>query len=81
MADLGGNTASAATEAIAITPADTDITATRGIYVGGAGDVAVRMNKGKNTVTFKNVPAGTILPVQADRILAATSATDIVAMW
>lgn len=82
MTALGGNTASPADQAAEITPSDsTVLAATRGIYVGVAGDVTVRMNEGKNVVTFTNVPAGSILPVSADRIMAATTADGIVAMW
>lgn len=39
----------------------------QGIYVGGAGDVKVRMLDG-STPTFKAVPVGTILPIQCDQV-------------
>lgn len=61
------------------------------LYVGTAGDVSVIMtNKyGPNgelpiileAITFKNVPAGSILPIIVDFVVATgTTATDMVAL-
>lgn len=66
-----------ARRAAAITPNDvtTFEEPTRGIYVGGTGNVKVDMVSG-GTVTFSNVVAGTILPIQVVRVYATgTSAT------
>jgi len=66
-----------------VTPSDTTTftSITHGIYVGGAGDLAVTTVKG-NVVTFKSVPVGLIIPVQASKVMATnTTATDIVRMW
>ena len=57
------------------------INATRGIYVGGAGDVKVT-TVGGSTVTFAAVPAGGVLPVRAVRIFATgTTATNLIGMY
>jgi hypothetical protein len=54
--------------------------ATRGLYIGVAGDVAVVMATG-DAVTFKNVAAG-ILPVAVTQVTAAgTDAEDIIALF
>lgn len=70
-----------ATRAAPITPHDTnDLTfVTRAIYVGGAGDLSVIMRAG-DTVTFADVPAGTLLPIRVSRVLVATSATNVVGL-
>ena len=74
---------SPAANAATVTPNDsTDLTtASRGIYIGGAGDLRVTM-VGKATVTLSAVPAGTLLPLRVVRVLAtSTTATNIVALW
>lgn len=51
--------------------------ATRGLWVGGAGDVAVRYMDG-TTDTIQSVPAGAALPIRVDKVLATgTTATKI----
>lgn len=67
-----------------VTPSDTldlpDVT--RGLYVGGSGDVKVNMADTGAAVVFVLVPAGTLLPVRVSRVLATgTTATDMVALW
>ena len=42
----------------------------RAIYAGAAGDVALVLADGA-TATFRGVPAGTVLPVAATRVLAS----------
>jgi len=68
-----------------ITKADTDLDDfTRSIYVGGTGDLAVRMagDEGDIDVIFKAVPAGSILPIRVKQIRSTdTTATLIIAMW
>lgn len=50
------------------------------LYIGGAGDVAIRTLTGK-VVTFKAVPVGAILPIQGDRVMSTnTTATLILAL-
>lgn len=74
----------ASDDAVAITPHDsTNITGgiTRGVYVGGAGNVAAVFKHGA-VVTFMAVPAGTILPIRVSRINAtSTTATNMVALF
>jgi hypothetical protein len=68
--------------AFAITKSDTvDQPPMEAIYVGGAGDVAVRMPGSTTTVVFTAPPVGTILPIKAHRVMAATTATLLVGLW
>jgi len=52
----------------------------RAIYVGVAGDVHVLDSDG-TTVIFIGVPAGTFMPIRPTAIAAATTATDVVALF
>lgn len=69
----------------AITPSDTMVfpTATRGLWIGGAGNVAiVALSDTGSPVTLTAVPAGTLLQIAAQQVMATgTTATDIVGMW
>lgn len=66
-----------------VTPSDsTDITGCIGLYVGGTGSVAVRtLNAAGTTVTFSSVPAGSFIPGNFTRVMAATTATSILAAF
>lgn len=67
----------------AVTPHDTNptIKRTRGIYVGGTGNVSIRDEAG-NAVVFNSVPVGTILPVRTEVIMATnTTATNLVGLY
>lgn len=71
------------TSAAELPPSDsTDLPyVTRGIYVGTAGNLKVRMQDG-SLVTFNNVVAGQIYPLRIDRVLATgTTAAGIVGLW
>jgi hypothetical protein len=73
---------SPAQDAEAVTPSDAAPLAqvARGLYVGSAGALRVRMLSGVD-VTFAAVPAGTLLPLRASHVLATgTTAGDIVAL-
>ena len=70
--------------AVAITPHDsTDIAGgqlTRGIYVGGAGNIVAIV--GGNAITFTGVVAGTVLPIRCSRVNSTnTTATNLVALF
>lgn len=69
-------------DAAAVTPGDsTALRPTRGLYVGGAGNVKVEMSLG-NVVTFSSVAAGTLLPIQVVKVYSTdTTATNIVALY
>lgn len=73
-----------ATGAVAVTPNDSaDLPAgpARALYIGVTGNVALVPNRGGTSVTFVGVPSGTILPVQAYRVMATgTTATSILAL-
>ena len=68
--------------AIAVTPDDTATLPhlSRGLYVGGKGDLVVEMAS-KREVTFPGVPGGTVLPIMVNKVKATTTATDIVALY
>lgn len=69
--------------AYAVTPNDTTpLSATpKGLYIAGAGDLAVQMMDDSASVTFTAVPAGTVLPIRPSHVLATgTTATGIVAL-
>jgi hypothetical protein len=51
----------------------------RGVYIGGTGNLAVRMiNAPSTTVTIENLPVGTILPIRITRVMAATTASALI---
>lgn len=69
-----------ATYAASVTP-DTPLPrAARAFYVGGTGNLVLRMADGANQ-TFVGVPAG-VLPIGSDLVVASgTTATNIVALF
>ena len=74
---------SPAAHAAAVTPDDaTDLaTPACGLYVGGAGNLAL-VTVGGETVKLEAVPAGSFVPIRTARVRAAgTTATAIVALW
>lgn len=81
-ATVGSGLDSPASKAFAITPnTDNDLAIfTRGIYVGGAGNVIAILVDDTAAVTFTAVPAGSILPIRARRVLATSTATTMVGM-
>lgn len=71
---------------IAITPSDTALVNCRAIYVGGAGNVAVKaspIGAPGTAVTFTAPPVGSIIPVEINggQIMATnTTATLLIAL-
>ena len=69
--------------AIEITPSDSVLLArvSRAIYVGGSGNLVVEMLGGQTPITFVGVSAGCVLPIRVTKVLAATTATNLVALY
>lgn len=64
-----------------VTPSDTtDLSGCRALWVGGAGIVSVIAANDTTAVSI-TVPAGVLLPIFAKRVMAATTATLIVALY
>lgn len=72
-----------ASYAFAVTPSDVTVfdSSTRGLYIGGTGDVAVTM-EGGGTVTFVSVLSGSVIPIRCTQVRSTnTTATAIVALF
>lgn len=78
MSDIYG---APAVRGVAVTPSDDTVLGCRAIYVGGAGNVAVQFVDGGSTITFTAPTVGAVLPVSAYRIMAATTATLLIALY
>jgi hypothetical protein len=66
----------------AVTPSDaTVLRNVRALYIGGAGNLAVRAPDSSTTITFVGVTAGMLLPISVGRVMAATTATSIVVLY
>ena len=68
---------------LAVTPNDSNELSflAKGLYIGGAGNVAVIAADDSSAVTISGVPAGTILPIRARIVMSTnTTATNIVAL-
>jgi hypothetical protein len=70
-------------KAIPITPSDsTDLTGIKQIYVGGAGNLAVRLTRDPSTtITFTAPPVGSVLKLNVTRVMAATTATLLIGLY
>ena len=69
-----------ATEGVTVT-VNTDLK-DAALYVGTGGDITVEMSSGQS-VTFKNVPDGTFLPIAAAKVTAVANGAavaDIIAL-
>jgi hypothetical protein len=65
-----------------VTKSDTTSVNCSALYVGGAGDLHIKMTTGSATVIFKAPPVGTVLNLHLKdgRVMDATTATLIVAL-
>jgi hypothetical protein len=69
-----------ATRSGPVTPSDDTELSFKRLYVGTTGDVTIQHEGADSVVTYANVPAGTTLDVTGNRVMAATTASDIVWM-
>lgn len=70
------------TKAVAVTPSDATVVNARALYIGGAGNVAIKTDSAATAVTFIAPPVGTVLKVQAFNVMSTnTTATNIVALF
>lgn len=69
-------------DGIAITKSDAQMaTQCRAIFVGTTGDLSVKFSGNSTAIVFKNIQSGTLLPLACTHIMAATTASDIVALF
>lgn len=79
---------SSAEGVVSVTPSDTvsitlpsGQTFTKGLYVGGAGNISVLMADG-SSATFTSVAAGSLLPLSVKRVNStSTTATSMIAVY
>lgn len=74
-----GESLISATKLIPVTPGTTKLPPHRGVWIGGAGNVAVTLTDG-TTVTIAGVQAGTLLPLEVQQINAGSTAT-LMLLW
>ena len=81
-ADHNSSLTSPAAGAFAVVPHDTDPVpnVTRAIYVGLGGALSVEMQWG-GTVTFVNVPDGSLLPLRVRRVLTSSTAASLIGLY
>lgn len=64
-----------------VTPSDNTDLQFKRLYVGGAGNVVIKPAIDAAAVSFNNVPAGTWMEVSGVRVMAATTATNLVWLY
>jgi len=72
-----------AVSSLAVTKSDTTPVNCEAIYIGGAGNIAIKHDASSTAVTYLAVPVGTILPIRIRNgmiMSTDTTATNIVAM-
>jgi len=76
--DIGSSENAVAVDA---SSSDQTFSQCRGIYIGGAGDLIVRLKGRDADVTFVGVPAGSILPIGVTIVRSTSTATNLVALY
>jgi hypothetical protein len=69
------------TRLAAVVPSDSTAVNCRSLWIGGAGNLSVIAMHDTVAVTITGVPAGTLLPIACNKVMAATTATAIVAIF
>jgi hypothetical protein len=65
-----------------VTPSDmTDLTGCRALWVGGNGNLVVKCLDDANAVTIVIPNGGVLFPLFISRVMAATTASNIVALY
>lgn len=54
---------------------------TKGIYIGGAGNLVADSAEGQTSVSFVGLTPGVIHPIRVKRVRTATTATNILAIY
>ena len=67
-----------ASDAFAITPSDSTVIKAQALWIGGAGNVAVKTENG-TTLTFTGAQAGSIIPVRVSQVLATNTTASAIA--
>jgi len=86
MSDILADLVTPGKNLLAVTPSDsvniTNYPSVRGLWVGGAGNVAVLAADDSAAVTLVGVQAGTLIPLRVKRVNSTnTTATSIVAIY
>ena len=69
------------TASSAVTASDSTVLAcTKGLWVGTAGNLSLKLSADSSAVPWNNVPSGTYVPGSVIRVMAATTATNIVCL-
>jgi hypothetical protein len=63
-----------------VTKSDTVANQYKALYIGGTGKVDIEQRGSGITASFAAVPAGTLLPVMTEKVLASTGATLIIGL-
>lgn len=66
----------------AVTPSDTtDLTGCRALWIAGNGNLVVQCVDNTTSITINIPNGGVLLPLFVSRVMAATTATNIVALY